>query len=64
MPRSRSRSGSRGGFGSRSGFGTRSSFGYSRPMPSQAQPSYARSPGIGLGIGSTIATGMAFGAGS
>lgn len=61
MPRSRSRSSSRS---SRSGFGSKSSFASSRPMASPVQSAYVRSPGILSGIGSTIATGMAFGAGS
>ena len=56
MPRSRSRS---GGF-SRSP--NRSSFAASRPIPQQQ--TYTRSPGMFSGIGSTLATGMAFGAGS
>lgn len=56
MPRSRSRS---GGF-SRSP--NRASFAPSRPMPQQQV--YTRSPGMFSGFGSTLATGMAFGAGS
>lgn len=60
MPRSSSRS----GFSSRRGFGSRSSFASSRPMAPPIQPTYTRSPGMLSGIGSTIATGMAFGAGS
>ena len=59
MPRSSSR-----GFGSRgSGFSSRSSFAASRPMPAPTQ-TYTRAPGMMSGLGSTLATGMAFGAGS
>lgn len=69
MPR---RGGGSGGFryGSRSsGFGPRSSFTASRPAtqsrPMQPQPTYTASrPGMFSGFGSTLATGMAFGAGS
>lgn len=44
---------------------SRSSYTQSRPMQAPPQPtSYVRSPGMFGGIGSTIATGMAFGAGS
>jgi hypothetical protein len=57
MPRSSSR-----GFRSS---GSRSSFAASRPMPSPVQqPTMTRSPGMLSGLGSTLATGMAFGAGS
>lgn len=57
MPRSSSR-----GFRSS---GSRSSFAASRPMPSpMQQPTMTRSPGMLSGLGSTLATGMAFGAGS
>lgn len=59
MPRSSSRGFSSRGFGSSS----RSSFAASRPMPAPIQAP-TRSPGMMSGIGSTIATGMAFGAGS
>lgn len=60
-------SGSRG-FSPFKSSSSRSSFAQSRPMPAQSrpapQPTYTRSPGMFSGIGSTIATGMAFGAGS
>lgn len=59
MPRSGSRS---GGFSSR-GPSSRSSYTATRPMPATMQP-ISRSPGIMSGLGSTLATGMAFGAGS
>lgn len=66
MPRRSSSRGGFGGFGSRSsGFSSanRSSFAASRPMPAP-QPTMTRSPGMFSGLGSTLATGMAFGAGS
>lgn len=64
MPRGGSR-GARSG-GSRSP-PPRSSFTSSRPMPTQPprpMPTYQSTPGMMGGIGSTIMTGMAFGAGS
>ena len=70
MPR-RGGGGGSGGFryGSRnSGFGPRSSFSASKPMPTQSRPvpppMTASRPGIFSGFGSTLAQGMAFGAGS
>ncbi len=64
MPRrsgSRSRSSSTGGF-------SRSSYTASRPMnqnpTSQSTNTSYRSPGMMGGLGSTLMTGMAFGAGS
>ncbi len=59
------RSSSRGGFSSRGP--TRSSFAASRPTYAQnpvQQPTMTRAPGMVSGLGSTLATGMAFGAGS
>jgi|688.fasta_scaffold391976_1 hypothetical protein len=60
------RSSSRGGFSSRGP--TRSSFAASRPTYAQTnpvqQPTMTRAPGMFSGLGSTLATGMAFGAGS
>lgn len=61
MPRGGSRGGSRSP-------NSRSSFTASRPMPSQPRtqppPQTTQSGGMMSGIGSTIMTGMAFGAGS
>lgn len=70
MPRSSSRGSGGFRYGSRNaGFGPRSSFASTRPMPTQSQSSgyntYSSSrPGMFSGFGSTLAQGMAFGAGS
>lgn len=53
------------GFGSRGSsprYSSRSSFANTRPQPQFVQPT--RQPGMFSGLGSTLATGMAFGAGS
>lgn len=69
MPRgggSRGSSRGRGGFGRRSPSPSsppRQAFTATRPIPTQAQPQQ-KSGGLFSGIGSTIMTGMAFGAGS
>ena len=66
MPRG-SRSSGRSSFGGRSASpstATRQSVAASRPMPAQTQPQTQQSGGFLSGIGSTIMSGMAFGAGS
>lgn len=66
MPRRSSGSGFRSSGRGFSPFrSSRSSYTQSRPMQAPPQPTtYVRSPGMFGGLGSTLATGMAFGAGS
>lgn len=61
MPRRSSGFGSRG---SSPSYGPRSSFATTRPPPQFVQRPVVSQPGMFSGLGSTLATGMAFGAGS